>query len=275
MQKVAQVWFAASECTVEEASVPSYAMLSEVDFQHPWLAVFGDPQFNDFSKIRYWKHRRLIFAQAQPRVLARFEDRDPAWLVQPMGRGQLWIMAGGWQPSQSQLALSSKFVPLMLSLFASSQPPSKRQSEYIVGETLVLEDQEQLFGPDGPIVLDGSQRSYAFPKPGHYRCSKTSGTTTAGSSAPKEHSIAVQLDPNECTVEPMDLDQLAQLGIPISNQPSVLAEIGPPRQMRASELEGRQSWWRWVMIGVLVVMGLESWMARSSAARTALPPQGA
>ncbi len=36
-----------------------YTMWSKIDFEHPLFAPFADPRFNDFTKIRFWKHWQL------------------------------------------------------------------------------------------------------------------------------------------------------------------------------------------------------------------------
>ena len=44
---------------VEDSPSRGDAMLSEIAFDHPLFAPFAAPQFNDFTKIRFWKYRRI------------------------------------------------------------------------------------------------------------------------------------------------------------------------------------------------------------------------
>ena len=95
------------------------AMLQEIQFDHPTFAPLAGPQFNDFTKIRFWKHRVAVdpdqlFRDSQ--ILARFDDGSPALVEKPVGLGRVVVLASGWNPSDSQLARSSKFVPLMAGL---------------------------------------------------------------------------------------------------------------------------------------------------------------
>ena len=115
----------------EEADVDRYAMLGRIEFEHPLLGPFSEPRFGDFTQIHFWKYRRINF-EAPPsqndiavpsksnlpdaRILARFDNGDPAWIELPVGKGSLLVMTCGWHPSDSQLALSSKFVPLLYSI---------------------------------------------------------------------------------------------------------------------------------------------------------------
>ena len=54
----------------EEAADDDYVMLSQIDFRHPVFESMADPQFNDFTKIRFWSHRRL-------------SNLDDAWSIRP------------------------------------------------------------------------------------------------------------------------------------------------------------------------------------------------
>ena len=91
-----------------------YALLGEVDFTHPIFAPFVDPRFSDFSRIHFWKHRRWTVPPNLPvRVLAKFDDGSPALAQVTIGQGNLLILAAGWNPADSQLAVSSKFLPLL------------------------------------------------------------------------------------------------------------------------------------------------------------------
>ena len=44
---------------VEDSPGQGDAMLSEIAFDHPLFAPFAAPQFNDFTKIKFWKYRRI------------------------------------------------------------------------------------------------------------------------------------------------------------------------------------------------------------------------
>ena len=92
-----------------------YAMLGQIDFTHPLFASFANPQYSDFTQIHFWRHRRVSLENSPTtRVVARFDDGDPALWEQRCGQGRLFVLASGWHPEDSQLALSSKFVPLLL-----------------------------------------------------------------------------------------------------------------------------------------------------------------
>jgi hypothetical protein len=69
---------------LEEVKPANYAMLGQIDFQHPLFAPFADPRFSDFTKIHFWKYRRLD-ASVIPgaRIVAKFDNDDPALVDVP------------------------------------------------------------------------------------------------------------------------------------------------------------------------------------------------
>ena len=87
---------------------------AEINFKHPIFAPFDDPRYSDFTPIHFWKHRVWeIPTSLNANVLAKFDDGSPALTQIAVGKGNLLVLASGWAPSDSQLAVSSKFPPLM------------------------------------------------------------------------------------------------------------------------------------------------------------------
>src|SRR5262249_29185719 len=137
-----------------------------IAFDHPIFAPFAAPQYSDFTKIRFWKHRKIDAPADRPssgpgssvgggsvprpeapgdrraepgpteespvgggsaprsdsRVLARFDNGDPAVIEKPLDKGNLIVMTSGWSRGDSQLARSSKFVPLMMAMLDRRDP---------------------------------------------------------------------------------------------------------------------------------------------------------
>ena len=91
-----------------------YALLGDIDFTHPVFATLASPRYNDFTRIHFWRHIKFTIADSdRVRLLARFDNGDPALWEHSSGLGRVFVLASGWRPRDSQLALSSKFVPLL------------------------------------------------------------------------------------------------------------------------------------------------------------------
>ncbi|MDB6040123.1 MAG: hypothetical protein JWM99_3964 [Verrucomicrobiales bacterium] len=247
------------ECA--EASTNRYALLGEIDFQHPLFAPFSDPRFSDFSKIRFWRHR-VFKSESIPhgRVLARFDDDAPALVEAPLGKGALYIFASGWQPAESQLAVSSKFVPLLYSfLDESSGANAKISHQFVVGQTVRIPDALQpansvlVSTPSGQQLSVTNSAFNETSEPGIYQA--VGGTN--------RFSFAVNLEPSESRTTPMGEDELERLGLPIRRLGAKPDSIRPKAlaQMHASELEQHQKLWRWGLVGALLFLASEAFVA--------------
>jgi hypothetical protein len=108
-----------------EAVVNDHARLGEIDFKSAVFAPFADARYSDFSGIRFWKYRVLPPGLLEKgKILARFDSGDPAWLSFPLGDGTLHVLTTTWRPADSQLALTTKFPPLLHSLLGRGDGPS-------------------------------------------------------------------------------------------------------------------------------------------------------
>ncbi len=222
---------------VREASVADYAMFAKIDFAHELFKPLADARFNDFSKIRTWSYRQLANFPDAWRRLIDFDSRDPALVEVTVGEGRLWILAFGWQPQSSQLALSTKFIPLMLGMVRSRESHLEATTDYLAGEYVPNEleaDEDSAW-----MTSDGR-----FAKPGVFR----SGDTE----------FAVNVAPAESETEPMPLESLERMGIRMGSSVAKDDTMERERRIQDTELERRQSLWQWAIACVLGLVGLET-----------------
>ncbi len=256
-----------------DTSNGAYALLGQIDFQHPIFAPFADPRFSDFTKIHFWKHRVLDPAPIKnARVIARFDRGDPALVEIPVGKGSLFLLTSGWQPADSQFALSSKFVPMLYSLLEISGAIRAQLSQYSVGDrlTLTASGTNAVAGikvrpPDGKeVALIAGQRFAATDVPGIYRAEIGSETIR----------VAVNLDAAESRTAPLALETLERLGVPLKPQAAadLKKEADKKERLKAAELEQRQKLWRWLLVGALIFLLMESAVAGRLSRRPAPAP---
>ncbi len=260
--------------TAEESSSSGYAMLAEIDFAHPLFAPFADARFSDFTKIHFWKSRRLDFGTTNAQVLAKLDTGSAAVAQLNVGKGSVFVFASGWQPRDSQLALSSKFVPLLYSLLELTGAIKNQALTFLVGDSVALSSFRATNAltvrkPDGSTVpLNSGARSFAqTDMPGIY------SVTGEGSI----FRFAVNLAPEESRTGPMAAEQLQQLGVPLQVQPVATAEQLARReaQLKGAELESHQKLWRWLIVATLVVLIVETWVAARLSRRAAVQLEGA
>jgi hypothetical protein len=255
----------ANKIETQEGETNRYAMLGRLEFDHPLLKPFSDPRFGDFTRIHFWKYRRVNLANCPgARVLASFDNNDPAWFEVPVGRGTLLVWTSGWQPSDSDLALSSKFVPLLYGALEYGGTLATRQAQYFVGDAVPMPDQTvlgaaeiQIRKPDGTTVrLEKDQQTFAQTDlPGIYSISDS----TRGASP---QSFAVNLSAAESRTDPMPIEDLEKLGVSLKPTTAVVSDATQraARHNSFSEMESRQKLWRWVLVVMFLLLLLETWL---------------
>ncbi len=245
---------------IAEAEVDDYAMLGNVDFDHPLFAAMAGPKFNDFTQIRFWKHRRLDLAgAAEARVVAHFDDGDPAIVERRIGAGRLVVMAAGWQPSDGQLARSWKFLLMLRSLVNDNGAAAGFRTDYVVNERVPLPDRAALAEDavistpdDVPIELERDTTAFAATEaPGVY--------ALAGAKGPIR--FAVNIDPTESDTASLPDEALEQLGVRLAGKVLPEQDAAALQQLRDVELESRQRMWQWLLAAALVVLVVETWLA--------------
>ena len=243
-----------------EQQPDDYAMLADIDFDHPLFAPFRNPQFSSFNKIHFWQYRQIqVAADNSSRILARFDSGHPALLEQEVGEGVAWILASSWQPVDSELARSTKFVPLLLEMLEASHQQILQLPQYDVGQAVALNRDAR---GKGDLVVEtprGDQLEIAQQQ-----------TTFTSTSSPGIYQLrsdtdaidfAVNLPPSEGDTTMLDETRLEQFGIPLGEQKTAEQQEQQERQMRDLELESKQKLWQWLISGALVLLIMETWLA--------------
>jgi hypothetical protein len=261
----------AERVEVREAPPKDFALLGRVDTEHPLFAPFANARLGDFTKIHFWKHRSVTLPKPagggeQPRVLAAFDDGDPFLIEQPIGRGRLLVMTSGWHPADSQLALSTKFVPLLDGFVRARGGAGAGETQYTVGDTIPLPEVEPgdaarlaVERPDKTEAKIGPDaRSFdATDQPGIYRLGL--GDTHV--------ELAVNVAPDESRTAPLAVEDLERWGARVGNQPVPEEIVTRERQLQRIELESRQKVWQWLIIAVLALLAAETALAGGLARR--------
>ncbi|MEX2317880.1 MAG: BatA domain-containing protein [Pirellulales bacterium] len=260
-----------SSIAIEEAAVNNYTMLGQIAFDHPLFAPMASPQFNDFTQIYFWKYRRLTgLDAAAAAVVARFENGDPAVLERRLGQGQFVVLTSGWQPADSQLARSWKFVLLVSALVDGRQARLSDRTFFVVNEPVPIRQRDEaaadlsIVKPDGAKVLvaDDTRTFRDTNQPGVY----------ALTVADRPEFIAVNLDPAESQVSPLAVEAVEQFGARLVNSAAIVENDVQRQQLRDAQLESRQKMWQWLIAAAFCVAVSETWLAgritKSSNAKT-------
>jgi hypothetical protein len=253
---------------IVEASVDSYAMLSDVDLDHPLFSVFNDVRLADFSKLPIWKHRECQVTESKAIVLAKYDSGSPAIVEFENKKGTVTLFTFGWHAADSRFVLWSKFVPVVNSLLERVEGTAPPPSRLTVGDLLplsILGDTKmfRITDPSGLIrdIDTGPGEAARIPtsEPGIY---SVSWTTDSG---PRKSLFAVNLDPLESRTSPLGLDELAAIGVPLANAAGEEPSVEEKRQLQSRELEASQRVWQWLILAGLLLLLLETWLAGRTA----------
>lgn len=171
----------------------------------------------------------------------------------------LWC--NGWDPADSQLALSTKFVPLLYGLLGEGRRSADDSGLYYVGQTLqipaILETAESMLLPDGTRVRLEETEFAGCDLPGVYRLLDANRDVVGR--------YAVNMASNESLTTLRDPQELEQRGVQLGSQPSRQERLERERQMRDEELENQQKLWKFALLAGLVVLLLETVLAGRAA----------
>lgn len=244
-----------------------YLLFGEIDFTHPLFAPFANPRYSDFTRIHFWNRRPIaVGTRGASQVVARFDDGAPAILDRRMGHGRVFAFTAGWQPDESQLALSSKFVPLAGGLVDLACGGKEQIPSVSVHDSVML---PAASGGTAFVVYTPDAREVKVPA-GATAFTETSVPGIYRAKSPHEElRFAVNLAASESQTAPLDLEQIEQWGVRFGVEQTKAQRLERVRQERDTELESRQQAWRWLIVGVLAVLIVETWLAGRTAHRIA------
>ena len=237
-----------------EVTPATHGLFGKINFQHPLFAPFSDARFSDFTKIHFWKFRALDLANiTNANVIATFDTGQPLLTEIPIEKGRLITLASTWTPSDSQFALSSKFIPLLFGLLEQSAGLRVANHQFIVGNALPLPPEVN------EVTLPGGDKKTVPPESNRFIETSAPGVYMAG-----DFQFAVNIDPSESRIAPFTLEELQSLGIPLKNTLDATAQKKLEERRRhllASETEGQQKLWRNFLLAALALIVIESWLA--------------
>jgi hypothetical protein len=251
MQRTLRSLSQTADLTIRESEVKDYAMWSRIDFSHPLFMPLADPRYNDFTKIRFWSHRKLEGLADDWKSIVTFDDGDVALAQRSIDKGNVWLLTAGWQPRDSQLALSTKFIPLLDGLFRFGSPRSLDNQSLSMGDKPPFEPSltARIESDGAPAIDYGSFDDFsALETPGFYRF--VDGTTL--------QPFALNVAESESRTKPLLTDDLERYGVAMGKITDPVSELAIQRQQRDVELEGQQRLWQTILLAVLGLIGIES-----------------
>jgi len=230
--------------------------LGYLDYSHPVFEVFKAPRSGDFSAGHVFRYRAL---QPGPtdRILARFDDGAIAAAERKVGAGRVIVWTTTLDDTWTDIAVKPIFLPLVHQLVRYLAHYEPATSWVTVGQVLDLNARAKdrsnriVVTPSGDRITQsgagqGNEGLLELSQQGVYE------VRWSGAAAGRPEAIAVNLDPVESDLTPLDPRELVAAvtgrATPTSAQPAVAPE------MTREEAERRQGlWWYLLMTGLLLL----------------------
>jgi hypothetical protein len=226
------------------------------DYGHAVFELFKAPRSGDFSAARVYRYRTLSTGP-NDRVLARFDDGAVAMAERKVGAGRVIVLASTLDDSYSDLPLKPIYLPLVHQLVKYLGQFESPRSWMTVGQVvdvsaltkaranwLVVTPSGKRVTSTGPLELD---------EQGIYE------VRPAGGSEAAPRAIAVNIDPAESDLTPIDPTELVAAVTGRATQP-VAAATGPTETSQADvkDAEKRQALWWYLLLTGLLLLAVET-----------------
>ncbi len=229
-------------------SAERFQVVGEVDASHPVL-----DQVERFRQVKFFRYAQL-WTSEDDEVLARLADQSPLLVEQKIGDGRLLVFASALDNVWNDLPVHSVFVPFAVesARYLSGIEDSRLQAT--VDSVLELrkrrapESTVQVFDPSGERALSLSEsiseQDFEVSQVGFYEIRRTGETEL----------IAVNPDPRESNLRPMDADTLALWKATGRRQGEVVSASDSETAVQLPPLEV----WRWLLALLLLMTLIES-----------------
>lgn len=254
-----------------------------VDYDHSVFEAFLGPRSGDFSRAAVHRTRRLDLTDG--RVVARFDDGSPALVEGRRGKGRVLIWATGLDRLWNNLPLQPVYLPFVHRmarfLAGRGEIPSWHPAGSTVDLSALAEAGADLTIPPGAVAMGPGGGSVPVdPETSLLRLAGGGIWEIRPPGERPEHPVAVaaNVDVAESDMTRMDIEEFlgAVGGEPASGEArsdSASADDATV-ELRAADLEGRQSFWRYLLAAVFLLMVSETALAnRLSRQRTGGPSQ--
>ncbi len=255
-----KLWLDAPDLIVQNVKSKDYGLLQSLKLDHPVLSVFRDSRYSDFTNLHFWNYRELQSLPSEGvEVLARFDTGPPAWMLVPRDAGRLMVMTAGWRPSDSQLALSTKFIPLLYSILQPVLEAKTQSHQFFVSDRI---DVTRFNNGEvsGSVTIEPSGEGDATVETADIFLPTAPGLYTA-SGADWSETFAVNLLPAESRTEPIPLDQFQKLGLPMDEAVASPGQLAADTATEEKTEANRREYWQWALAAVLLFVTLETALA--------------
>jgi hypothetical protein len=223
-----------------------------IDYSHPVFEVFKAPRSGDFSAAHVFRYRAFESGR-DTRVLARFDDGAVAAAERRVGAGRVIAWTSTLDDSWSDLAVKPVYLPLVHQLVRYLAHYEHPTSWLTVGQVVDLTASSRVRGERVVVTPSGRRLTLAAGAPGVLELDEQGvyEIRSPGAAARHPEAIAVNLDPAESDLTPLDTREL--VAAVTGRATAVAAQPLAPEATR-EDAERRQAlWWYLLLVGLLIL----------------------
>ena len=231
------------------------ATLGFLDYSHPVFEVFKAPRSGDFSAARVHRYRSLVTGPGD-RVLARYDDGTVAAAEKRIGTGRVIAWTTTLDNSWNDIPVRPVYLPLVQQLVKYLARYEQPTAWLTVGQVVDLS--ALLKSRADRVVMTPSGQRIRVPasEPGLLELSEQGVyEIRTGSSTSRPDRIAVNLDPAESDLTPLDPQELVAAVTGHAVQTTAQAVV--PAEMTSEEAEKRQALWWYLLVAGLLLLAAE------------------
>lgn len=230
------------------------------DYSHPVFELFKAPHSGDFSAVHVFQYRTLE-PGPNDRVLARYDDGAVVAAERKVGLGRVIVWTSTLDDTATDIAVKPIYLPLvqqMVRYLAHYEAPT---SWFTVGQVLDIPARVRtraariVVAPSGERMThsaegEGPDSLLELNEQGIYEIRAT------GASAGRPDAVAVNLDPAESDLSPLDDREL----VAAVTGHATSGETAPPaaQEVTREEAERRQSLWWYMLLTGLFLLAVET-----------------
>jgi len=232
------------------------ATLGYRDYSHNVFDVFQAPRSGDFTSAHIFRYRSFVATPPpEGRVLARYDDGAVALAERRTGAGRVMVWTSTLDDSWTDLAKKPIYLPLVHQLVRYLARYEQTPSWLTVGQVVDLASIAAQIRGDRIVVTPSGQRTTQRANaPGLLELTEQGvyEVRTAGSTTGRPLAIAVNIDPAEADLAPVDPAEL--VAAVTGRATGETADAAAPEPLSPEDSEKRQAlWWYLLFAGVLLL----------------------
>ncbi len=253
---------------------PRYLLLTDIRTDHPIFKPFSEPNSGNFSTAKFFHHVPLAAAE-DARVLASFDNGDPALIAFSSGMGRVLILSFSASDEANDLPLKAVFAPFWHQMLDYLDSFQAQHSWVLVGDTIfpkrILSEVLTRQGNEAAV----SDRAVAVVDPARQRVPHgidNDATTVDWSgfyeirAAGLNAAVAVNVIPRESNLEHGDAE--AQAAAWTTFEASAVPAGSEEKVLSLEDQERPQRIWLFLLVGVLVFFVGEGILGRQAIMHT-------